>query len=549
MIRIFLFILALALAAAGLTALLSVEGNVDIRFGQWAYNASATATLIAGALAILLLIVVVLMLSYFMRLPTKLKAMRKERERHRGVVALTRGLEAVAAGDATDAQRHARSANRHLEEPGLTRLLTAQAAQLAGDYETAERTFAEMLDAPETEFLGLRGLYLQAIQAGDRHAATEYAERAFKLRPNARWAYDSVYQLSVERGAWSEARSALKLAAKNGLEEGDHVKRREAALITARAYAADAAGDADQALSDAKDAVKLAPDFPPAATLAARLEAARGHRGRAAKLLETAWEARPHPALRQAYLSLYGDLKPAERTARLMTLAEKVPDNPLSRQIEAEHQIALGNYDRAKTMIEPMLTEHPTARVFRLMAAAVRGLYGDQAAEPWLERAAEAPSEPVPGADGEFHFTTDGWRRLVREFGDHHRLAPPPLEDVNASMSREEIFLLAAPPGDQPVTPEEVPVEPVTAPENRTASETGDDEEAAWAAAAVKPSAEADKAAEAATPEASTGDDDPVKPDGDTATPASDSDPAADADQASEGEATSTDETREKSAT
>jgi len=453
MIRILIFILILTLAAAGLTALLAVDGNIHIQFGDYVYFNPAAPTLIGVSILLALLIVAVLIISYLMRLPEKLSGKRRESQRQKGIISLTRGLEAVAAGDASDAQRHAKNAQRQLEEPALTRLLTAQAAQLAGDHETAEESFSAMLEAPETEFLGLRGLYLQAVGAGDMKAAKGYADRAFKLRPNARWAYESVYQLSVERGSWSDAQSALKLASRNGLEDGQHVKRHEAALITARAYAAEASGEKDDALSDAKDAFKLAPDFPPAAVLAARLEAGKSRR-KALKTLEQAWAARPHPALRQAWLDVHSDLSPQERVSSLSRLAEQNPDDQQSRHLDAEVAIAQGNYNKARDILQPLFSRRPTVRTFTLMAQAMKAQYGEEAAEPWLEKAAHAPAEPGPGADGTFHFTTDGWRRLVMEFGDHHRLSPPPLEEVTAAMSQDEVLMLAAPPPKEESAPE-----------------------------------------------------------------------------------------------
>ena len=80
------------------------------------------------------------------------------------------------------------------------------------------------------------------------------------------------------------------------------------------------------------------------------------------------------------------------------------------------------------------------------MAEAVEAARGKAAAEPWLTRAADAPRDPVPGADGTFNLTTEGWQRLVREYGEHGRLAPPPFEAVETAVSEEELLRLMAPP-------------------------------------------------------------------------------------------------------
>ena len=64
-------------------------------------------------------------------------------------------------------------------------LLAAQAAQLAGDENSAERYFAHLTQAPETALLGLRGLATGALKRGDEHAALTHAEKAMAVAPQA----------------------------------------------------------------------------------------------------------------------------------------------------------------------------------------------------------------------------------------------------------------------------------------------------------------------------------------------------------------------------
>ncbi|WP_306251930.1 heme biosynthesis protein HemY [Parvularcula sp. IMCC14364] len=452
MIRLLIYLLVITGLAALITMLLSIDGALEADVRGYNVYVEVGVLLILVLMSFLAFGGLVWLISYLMRLPGKLAARRLEGKRQRGMLALTRGLEAVAAGDPEDAQRHARNAQKQLDEPALTRLLTAQAAQLAGDDETAEESFAAMLDAPETEFLGLRGLYLQALSSGDNKSAKGYADRAFKLRPNARWAFESVYQLSIDRGGWGEAQNALKLAARNGLAEGEHVRRKEAALLTARAYTSHNSGNSEEALKDLKVALKQAPGFAPAAVLAANLEGEKGNTSRAARIIEEAWSIAPHPALVKAYETLYNDEDLKKRTDRLIRLAEKAPDRDESRLLTAQQYILREEWETAKDMLEPLLQRTPNARTFNAMAEAMRGLYGEVQARPWFAKAASAPLEPVPGVDGEFHFTTEGWRRLVVEYGEHNRLAPPPLEEVSGALGADEIKLLTAPPPEPEVS-------------------------------------------------------------------------------------------------
>ena len=445
--------LILAVLGAVLLAywLFSVEGYTRVEFNGRFIDPPTGALLALLVLAGVLLMFGTAIFGWLARLPGRLRTRRAAQERERGMTALTRGLEAVAAGDAEDAQHHARLANKTLENTALTRLLTAQAAQLAGDDDTARASYAGMLEAPETEFLGLRGLYLQAMHRGDKDEAKAYADRAFRLRPGAAWAFESVYALSVERGQWGDAHEALRLAQKQGSQTTDESRRKGAALLTARAYAARDAGDEDAAREDALDALKQDAGLAPAAVLAARLDAAAGKRARAAKTLEAAWEKAPHPAIALAMREIMEEAGPKRRIARLRKLATRNPDHPESQLLAAEAFTEDGQPAEAKALLEPLLLDQPTARTFKAMANAMEALAGRAAAEPWLDRAAAAPRDPVPGARGRFDLTTEGWQRLVREYGEHGRLAPPPLEVTRTGLDRAELLALTAPAGTDAV--------------------------------------------------------------------------------------------------
>ena len=446
MTRILIFLLSVLAAVYAITVFAYLDGRIaGEAFG---YKFDGPAGLIIGGFFALLLIVIYAthVIKNLMAMPAKLKAREKEARRARGVTALTRGFEALAAGDAAGAAHHAKTARNQLEDVSLTQLLTAQAAQISGDETAARESFSKMLEAPETEFVGLKGLFLQAMSAGDQATARGYAERAFRLRPNARWAFESVFELGLERGAWGETRDAVAQARRNKVVSAGKADRATAALLTADAYASALTDDQKTALSEAQSALKLAPGFTPAALLAVRLLAEAGKKGKAAKAVEAAFAAAPHPALIKAFDLLYADDDHDIRADKLRKLSEK---NATSREailLKARAAILNSEWESATDLLEPLLIKAPMAAEFTLMADALAGQQGPDAARPWLERAANAPRDPRPGADGEFHFTRDGWAQLVREFMEHERLAPAPLEKVEFGMSSDEIKLLIAPP-------------------------------------------------------------------------------------------------------
>lgn len=487
MIRILIFVLGVVFAAYVLTVLAGVEGRLTAQaFGQkFDFHTGGAAIILLGALVFA--VVATSVVKDLRRLPKEIAARDRETRRTRGIEALTRGLEAVAVGDADSARHHAKVACRNLDESALTRLLTARAAYLAGDEAETTATFSAMLEAPETSFLGLHGLYQQAIRAGEKDAARDYAERAFRLRPNAAWAFESMLALGLERGAWRETRDAVKTAVKQKILGADKAKRAEAALLAADAYASADTGETTAALEEAEGALKLAPDLAPAAALAARLHAGAGRRERAARILEQAFADSGHPGLVAAHNRLYEDEPGSKRAEHMQKIAARKPAAREAKLQSARRALLLGEFADARTILEQLLVEGAYAGDFALMAEAVAGARGGEAGleagRAWLRRAAGAPRNPAPGADGEFHLTRDGWARLVREYMEFARLAPPPIEDAPPGISEEELKRLAPPEERASDAEDEAVAEPDAGSE--ADNQLSDDEEAVVAARKV----------------------------------------------------------------
>lgn len=447
MTRILIFLLWVVLIAGTLTVLMTFDSRIS---GEaFGLRFDSPSWLILGALgfAFFITIYATHKIKDIMMLPAKIRARDARTKRDRGVAALTRGLEAVAVGDAADASHHARVAQKHLENLALTRLLSAQAAQLSGDEAGATQSFSAMLDAPETEFLGLKGLYAQAMKRGEPDKAREHAERAFSLRANAGWAFQSVVDLGLARGAWGDTRAAIAKGKRNKLIEADKADRATAALYAADADAAHLSGDKSLALAEAEAALKLAPSFTPAAIFAASCANEDGKTGKAASIIETAFAKDAHPALIRLYDKLYADEPAQKRSEKLKKLASKNPRAHEAALLEARAANLVGAYESAIAKLEPLIVSEPNAHAYALIATAATQLHGEEAGRGWLERAAAAPRDPRPGAEGTFHFTRDGWAKLVREYMEHGRLGPPPLENAGEAISAEELRLLTAPPG------------------------------------------------------------------------------------------------------
>jgi len=392
MIRFFVNLVLLGLAVAGAVWLADQPGGVVVDWQDWRLETSVPV-LLGGVLAFGVLLALVLGVMRFLgRAPSILARARRERRRAKGYQALTRGLVAVASGDAAEARSLAKRAEMLLGDPPLTRLLLVQAAQLDRDLPEVERQLEAMLETSETAPLALRGLIRQASERGDLQAALGHARRAYELRPGAEWAIEALFGLLVKTANWSEAHALLDKAAKRGLVERETARHRRAAVLVELARAS---ATADHARSLFEKAHELAPDLAPAAIGAARKLGEAGKTGKAERILERAWAAQPHPGLAKSYLALKPDQDSVHQVLRLEKLVAARPDHPESRLVLAEASLAARLWGPARVHLAPLLEDAPGLRACRLMAAIAEGEDQAERARQWLDRALVAPPDPV----------------------------------------------------------------------------------------------------------------------------------------------------------
>ena len=326
--------------------------------------------------------------------PGDFVARRQARRREDGFRALTHGMAAVAAGDRDEARRLARRADTLLRDPGVTGLLSAQAAALDGDEAAARRYFDALAADRETAFLGLTGLMRQAIREGDDARTLELAERARRLRPDSAFVSETLFDLQTRGGRWREAQATLFDAVRRGLRPEEGALGDRAAILAARAGAALRAERFEEAADFAGQALASVEDFVPAAALRARALAGTGKPRRAARHLEEAWSRRPHPELAAAYLALRPGEEPLQRAKRVQQLAAGNPGAPESRRALAAAALEAGLWGEARrNLAELGPADEFDAGTCRLMARLEREENGDGAAAgEWLERAARAPA-------------------------------------------------------------------------------------------------------------------------------------------------------------
>ncbi len=398
--RALVFIGLLAVAAFGAVWLADRPGNVLITWGGYEYRTTVAILAIAAVAGALLLSLLWTVVRYLMQLPARMSYASRARRRARGYAAVSRGMVAVGSGDPTAARRHAGEAERLLGHEPLTLLLKAQAAQISGDRAGAESAFRRMADESETRVLGLRGLFVEAKRRGDMPEARAYAAEAARLAPAVSWANEAVLEAQSADGDWRGALATVERRASLGLLDKASARRHRAVLLTADALARQDP-DPDGALNAALDAVKLAPDLVPAATVAGRLLSRRGDLRRGSKIVEAAWKLQPHPDLADVYLDLRIGDSTLDRLRRAETLARLSSWDPEARLAVARAGLEARDFARAREALRPLLTERPTVRACLLMADIEQAEHGATGqVREWLARAVRSPRDPVWIADG-----------------------------------------------------------------------------------------------------------------------------------------------------
>ncbi|KRR09023.1 heme biosynthesis protein HemY, partial [Bradyrhizobium valentinum] len=406
MVRIILFLLLIALGAAGAAWVAEQTGDVVLSWGGYRIQTTLPVFVLALGIVIVAAMMSWAILRGLWRTPERVRRNRRERRHARGRHAITQGLLAIGHGDSTAARIHAEAARKHAAHDPLSLLLHAQSAQLDGDREGAQRAFRAMAEREDTRLLGLRGLFIEAQRADDPVAAVMVAEEALKLSPSSSWASHAVLGFCCAKGDWAGALKILDNNQSAGLIDKATYRRQRGVLLTARALELEKV-DRDLARESVMEAVKLAPTLVPAAVLASKFESEAHQTRRSMRIVETAWLAQPHPDLADAYAHVKLGDSARQRLVRVETLAAKMPGHVEGALAVARAAIDASEFTKAREALAPFIAA-PTQRVALLMAELERTEHGDSGrARAWTLRAVRALHDPAWTADG---YVSDRWR-------------------------------------------------------------------------------------------------------------------------------------------
>lgn len=402
LLKFVIFIGLIALLTIGAGWLMEAEGGLRISVADREFTLQPLQAVIAVVLLLIAVWVVLKLLGLLSALVRFLNGdetavsrwFDRNRER-RGFDALADAMMALAAGEGRVAMAKSARAERYLDRPELTNLLSAQAAEMSGDTRKAEEVYKRLLSDDRTRFVAVRGLMKQRLDAGETYVALKLAEKAFALKPKHMETGDTLLRLQTNKGDWEGARDTLGKKLKAGAVPRDVHRRRDAVLALSEAEDIFADGKTIDAREQAIEANRLSPDLIPAAVMAAQSYIAQGQPKYADRVLRKAWAAKPHSDLAATFASIAPDETPEARLKRFKRLEKERPDHAETALTMAELNLSAEDFPAARKALGDLADTAPTARSLSIMAAVTRGEGADDAVvRGWLTRALSAPRGP-----------------------------------------------------------------------------------------------------------------------------------------------------------
>ncbi|MBV8548555.1 MAG: hypothetical protein JO126_03760 [Alphaproteobacteria bacterium] len=395
MIKLVSFIIRAALLIALAVWLADQPGTAKIVWHDYVIETSA-AFLAVTAIAVGFVFYLLFRIWHFLSHGPRLWRMgRQLRKLRQGQDDLARGLVAIAGGSAGEAGRFSVLARKRLGVTTATQLLQAQAAQLAGDHQTARALFRALTTKGESAVLGYRGLITEARRAGDWREVESLTSELARAKPDTPWLNLMRFELSTRRLAWQEATQALQGLAKTELLPPEQLRQYRAALFVAMSQHEAAQGRYQSALQFAEQATRQRAEWLPALLNLAQAQVNAGHRRAAYRTIERHWTQHKHPQLAALYRQAEGD--PLDAYKRVVKLVQDKEPAGAARLALAEAALSADIWGEARRHLIALISAgDATQGVYRLLARLERRESGDEvAATRWLTRAIDAPQDPT----------------------------------------------------------------------------------------------------------------------------------------------------------
>ncbi len=397
--RLIIYIaLSLAITIA-ISWILTLEGNLLIDFAGYRLQPSVGLTIIALIALILLSIILWAIIRRIIYAPKKMAQLAKERKKESGIKALNEGYIALLSGDGERARKMAKLAKEKLMQNNAAKLLEARADLMIGNMAGARENYRALIADPNTSLAALHGLFEQAKAQNNEDAAFNFASKAFSLAPNSVWAQQALFRGLTKEKQWQKALNIVQRQIANSPAEKTRKNRKLAILHTAIAKDLEES-DPFSALHHVKIALKLLPNFVPAALIGAQVHINKNEQRKASSLLRRVWNNTHHPHIALLYINAQPGISSIEKLKRAKQIIDENSNNEQDALILANSAIEAFEWSYARKILQPFLDD-PTQNMCLAMAKIEEGQNNDEVkAKYYLSKAVHARRDKIWVGDG-----------------------------------------------------------------------------------------------------------------------------------------------------
>lgn len=406
MIRLVSYIIISLGITLAISWLIGLNGNLVIDFAGYRAQPSIGVAILLVFATIFISIAIWTIISKIITAPKKLTKLAQQSKKEKGIKALSEGFIALQAGDGERARKLAKQAIEKLPNVSGAKLLEAQSDLMVQDMASAREHYKALINNPDTSLAALHGLFQQANAQQREDVALTFASKAYQLSNKSDWAQKALFKGLTKEKQWQKALAIIVKQQPKDKKSRLKNNRQQALLHSAIAQELEAS-DPDSALHNVKLALKLLPNFVPAALIGAQIYINRNELRKSSSLLRRVFNATKHPQIAQLYIHAQSGASAIDRLKRAKELIGEISENAQVALVLAKAAIDAYEWSLARKILSPFINE-PTQAICMAMAQIEEGQNNDQGkVRNWLAKAVNAPRDALWVGDG---VVSDVWQ-------------------------------------------------------------------------------------------------------------------------------------------
>jgi HemY protein len=388
MARLVLFLLLLIPVSTAALWVMQHPGTFSLEWQGYAISLSMVAVVISLALLLIVAGAVGIAIWQFYTARERRALTRRLAHMETGMMKLTHGFTALAAGKPSDARKAFAKAAKMLPASPLPHLLSAQAGLQLGDVSHTELELKALLQHPSTAYLATRQLITRAYKQSDTAKTERLIAQAKQDFPRDSWVAEQSLRFHTTHGRFDAARDSL--SRRTWSHPWPRAKRSH---LLARVVYLQATSAAPVNIPQLAESLRLDARFTPASIALARAHLMAGNHRDARKVIERAWPVAPCQPLADLWAEASSFLPEKEQKKLALRLAKGERAPAENYALAARIALRIGLKPEAAKWSRQAVDASHQRHHYLLLAEALRSAEGEAAAKTWYDSAASASED------------------------------------------------------------------------------------------------------------------------------------------------------------